>query len=153
MIHLTHSNRTEELLAALVEVVGRERREAGPFAAVRLVVPSAGVETYLRLGLAQALGIAANIEVSFLRRLLTRIAERAVQGARLLDARQMEGHLLALLHDDALLDRPALAPVREYLLGAGASPDAVDRRRSQLAAELGQLYDEYAASRPEMLAA
>jgi exodeoxyribonuclease V gamma subunit len=154
MIHLTCSNRTEELLAALVEAVGQQRRRSGPFAPVRLVVPSRTLDTYVKLGLAEALGIAANVEVSFLRRLLRRIAERVVPGARLLDARQVEGHLLALLHGsagDALLERPVLAPVRDYLLAAGAGPEVVDRRRSQLAAQLGQLYDEYAASRPEML--
>ena len=43
--------------------------------------------------------------------------------------------------------------MREYLLGGGTAPDALDRRRCQLAAELAQLFDEYAASRPELLRA
>src|SRR6185437_14262582 len=44
--------------------------------------------------------------------------------------------------------------VRDYLSGGPApDPDALDRKRVQLAAELAALFDEYAFSRPEMLAA
>jgi exodeoxyribonuclease V gamma subunit len=178
MIHLTYSNRTEELLAALVAAVRSERAARGPFAPLALVVPNRSIETYVKFGLAQALGIAANLEVTFLRRMLGRLAERAVAGGRLVDAGEVEGHLLALLHDEALLARPELAPVREYLLATGdgaagtrsdavqstppdgqrdarldARLDAIDRRRFQLATRLAQLYDEYAASRPELLRA
>ena len=69
------------------------------------------------------------------------------------DLPQLEGHLLGLLHDEQLLSAPVLAPVRDYLLGAGERPDAVDLRRCQLAAELAQLFDEYGGSRPELLRA
>ena len=60
----------------------------------------------------------------------------------------MEGHLLALFRRAAVLARPELAPVRAYLAAAGSERDALDRRSCQLAAELAQLFDEYAASRP-----
>jgi exodeoxyribonuclease V gamma subunit len=65
----------------------------------------------------------------------------------------VESHLLALLHDDALLAQSSLAHVRAYLAAAGGDRDALDRRRCQLAALLAQLFDEYAGSRPEMVAA
>src|SRR6185436_2295030 len=151
------SNRTEELLAALVRNLRAEgAASARPFGAafepVRLVVPNRNVETYLKLGLCQARGIAANLEVTFLRGLLVRLAEEAVPGARVVDLRQLEGHLLTLLHDESFLTRPLLNPVQEYLLGAGPAPAAVDRRRCQLAAELARLFEEYAGSRPELLA-
>ena len=157
MIHVHYSNRTEELLAALVRNLRREgAASARPFGAafdpVRLVVPNRNVETYLKLGLAQARGIAANIDMRFLRDLLARIAEEAVPGARVVDLLQVEGHLLSLLHDQAFLARPLLNPVQEYLLAAGPAPAAVDRRRCQLAAEVAKLFDEYAGSRPELLA-
>src|SRR5205085_10589123 len=102
---------------------------------------------------AEATGIAANLRVGMLRRRLAELAEAAVPGARVIDLPQIEGHLLALLHDSSLLATPAVAPVHEYLYAAGANPDALDRRRCQLAAELAQLFDEYAGSRPEMLEA
>jgi exodeoxyribonuclease V gamma subunit len=153
MIHVTYSNRTEELLAALAAGVRQERARLSPWEPIQLVVPNRNVETYLKLGLAQRLGIAANLEVSFLRGLLGNLAERLVPGAHLHDVRRTEGHLLALFCDDQLLGDPELQPVRDYLLAAGPRPDVVDRRRCELAAELARLYDEYAASRPELLRA
>src|SRR5829696_3732190 len=153
MIHLSYSNRTEELLASFVGRVAREREARGPYAPVRLVVPNRNVETYVKFGLAEALGIAANLEVSFLRRMMGELAAQVVAGGRLVDAAELEGHLLALLHDPTFLARDELGPVREYLEGAGSSADALDRRRCQLAAQLAALFDEYAASRPEMLRA
>ncbi len=103
--------------------------------------------------IAERRGIAANLETTFLRRFLTRIVEDKIADARVADATHVEGHLLALLHDEALLAEPALAHARAYLAAAGEDRDALDRRRCQLAAELAQLFDEYAGSRPEMLAA
>jgi exodeoxyribonuclease V gamma subunit len=153
MIHVTYSNRTEELLAALAAGVRQERLALGPWQPLQLVVPNRNVEIYLKLGLAERLGIAANLEVSFLRGLLAGVCERLIPGGRLVDARHCEAFLLGLLSDEALLERADLVPVREYLLGAGARPEVVDRRRCELAAQLGRLFDEYAASRPEMLRA
>jgi exodeoxyribonuclease V gamma subunit len=151
MIQLTYSNRTEELLAALCAAVRAERSARGPWQPLSLVVPNRSVETYLKLGLCEALGIAANLQVSFLRGFLASLTEQALPGHRLGDALETEGRLLALLHDPAVLRRPGLAEVRDYIEGAGQSEDAIDRRRSQLAAELAELFDEYAVSRPEML--
>jgi exodeoxyribonuclease V gamma subunit len=153
MIHLTYSNRTEELLAALVDSIRAERAERSPFDPIRLVVPNRNIETYVKHGIAEALGIAANFEITFLQRLAERLVEEVAPGARLIEARQLEGHLLRLFHNEAFMAAPILAPVRDYFVAAGMRPDAIDRRRAGLAAELGRLFDEYAASRPEMLVA
>jgi exodeoxyribonuclease V gamma subunit len=158
VIHVHYSNRTEELLTALARNLAAEGGASGKvfgaaFEPVRLVVPNRNVETYLKLGLARTQGIAANLEITFLRSLLARIAEQAVPGSRVVDLLQVEGHLLGLLHDEGFLSRAVMQPVRDYLLGAGAAPASVDRRRCQLAAELAKLFDEYAGSRPELLAA
>lgn len=152
MIHVCYSNRTEELLRALVQQVDEERRAAHPLVPIALVVPNRNVETYVKLGLAQASGIAANLKVTFLRKLLARVAESALPGARAVEVAQIHGCLLTLLHDDALLRTPGLGAVQAYLMAAGARPDTIDRRRCQLAAELARLFDEYANSRSQMLA-
>ena len=138
-------------MAAFVRNLRRERQSEGPFAPVRVVVPNRNVETYLRLGVARACGIAANLQVTFLRRLLAHVAERALPGSRVVDAQQIQAHLLALFHDDEFLQRPEMAPVRGYLLAGGGARDAIDRRRCQLAFRLGPLFEEYAASRAEMV--
>jgi exodeoxyribonuclease V gamma subunit len=153
MIRVCCSNRTEALLQAFVHNMQRERQSAGPFAPVRVVVPNRNVETYLRLGVARACGIAANLQVTFLRKLLGHVAEQALPNGRVVDAQQIEAHLLALFHDDGFLARPGMAPVRDYLRAGGEARDAVDRRRCQLAFRLGPLFEEYAASRADMVKA
>ncbi|MBN2576009.1 MAG: exodeoxyribonuclease V subunit gamma [Deltaproteobacteria bacterium] len=153
MLRIHASHRTEVLLDAFVRNLLAEREQAGPFAPVRVVVPNPNIETYLRLGVAEHLGIAANVETTFLRKFLAGLAEDAVPDGRVADASLVEGHLLALLHDDDFLARPELGRVRGYLHAAGSDPDAVDRRRCQLAARLAHLFDEYAGSRPAMLQA
>jgi exodeoxyribonuclease V gamma subunit len=153
VIRVWTSHRTEVLLDAFVANLADERKRRGPLVPVRVVVPNRNVETYLRLRLCERCGIAANLETTFLRRFLAGIAEQANPGTRVADATHIEGHLLALLHDQALLARPELSDVRRYLAAADGDPDALDRRRCQLAAQLAPLFDEYAGSRPDMLLA
>jgi len=92
--------------------------ERGPFAPVRVVVPNRNVETYLRMGVARACGIAANLQVTFLRKLLGRVAQQALPNGRVVDAQQIQAHLLALFHDEGFLQGPEIAPVRDYLRAA-----------------------------------
>ena len=153
MLRIHTSHRTEVLLDAFVRRLEEAREQTSPFTPVNVVIPNGNVETYLRLGVAERLGIAANLEMALLRKFLAELAERAVPDARVADAAVVEGHLLALFHDDGLLARPDLASVRGYLFAAGSEPDAVDRRRCQLAEKLAHLFDEYAGTRADMLAA
>ncbi|HEX7501143.1 MAG TPA: exodeoxyribonuclease V subunit gamma, partial [Polyangia bacterium] len=152
MIRVCTSHRTEVLLEAFVQNLADERARMGPLAPVCVVVPNRNVETFLRLKVAERCGIAANLETTFLRKFLAGVAESAEPDTRVAETAHVEGHLLALLHDDALLAEPSLAHVRAYLAAADGDRDALDRRRCQLAALLAQLFDEYAGSRPEMLA-
>jgi exodeoxyribonuclease V gamma subunit len=152
VIRIATSHRTEVLLEAFVERLVDERRREGPLAPIRVVVPNRNVETFLRLKIAEHCGVAANLETTFLRKFLARLAEGAVPDARVASAEHVEGHLLALLHDEGALAEPSLAHVRAYVASASGDRDALDRRRCQLAAVLAQLFDEYAGSRPEMLA-
>ena len=153
MIRVCTSHRTEVLLEAFVQNLADERARTGPLAPVCVVVPNRNVETFLRLKVAERCGIAANLETTFLRKFLAGIAESTVPDARVAETSHVEGHLLALLHDDTFLAEPSLAHVRAYLAAASDDRDALDRRRCQLAALLAQLFDEYAGSRREMLGA
>lgn len=152
MIRLVYSNRTEELLAALAETL-QERRRAGahPLEPTHLLVPNRNLEQHVRLALAERLGVAANLRFRRLERFIAELVREAAPKGRLVDAEALRGGLLALLHDDETLADPALTPVREYLRASNA--DAVALRRVQLATRLGRLFEEYAYSRPETLAA
>ncbi len=154
MIRLCYSNRTEELLSALAGDLATARAEGhGLFEPVPLVVPNPQVETYVKLGVARANGIAAHLETRFLRGHLARVVKDTAADVTVVDRAAIEGELLALLHDDRWLAMDELAPVRAYLAAGGATPDALDLRRYQLGAELAGLFDEYAFARPELLRA
>jgi len=45
-------------------------------------VPNRNVETYVRPGVAERLGIAANLETTYLRKLLARVAEQGERQRR-----------------------------------------------------------------------
>src|SRR5262249_40616433 len=81
----------------------------------------------------------------------------SVPDVRITDGLVLQGCLLALLSEDLVAaegregePNDDLKPVREYLRGDGGTPDAVLRRRCQLAARLAHLYEEYDFSRSEM---
>lgn len=147
------SNRTERLLEALAGAIDARRRESSPLEPVTVAVPGPVVETWLKLGLARASGLLANVRLRYLSGLLDDEVSLALPGARVADGPMLRGLLLQALHDDGLLARPGLLPVRGYLRAAGEAPDAVDRRRYQLADRLARLFEEYGFSRAEMLAA
>ena len=152
MIRFCCSNRLEALVGALADTVGVERSSL--FDPIHLVIPNPLVEGYVKQALARRLGIAANVETRFLRGFLREVAAKSAPETQIADRDLLEGELLALFHDPGWLSDPELGPVRDYLSdGATPDADAVDKKRVQLAAELAALFDEYAFSRPEMLAA
>jgi exodeoxyribonuclease V gamma subunit len=155
MIHLTYSNRTEGLLEAFAADLAAARAVPGASALDPsfVVVPNRNVELYLRQGLARLQGIAANLEVHQLRRFVGRLADAAQGGARLADADALRGLLLSILLDDRRLAGDEFASVREWLAAGGTAPEAIDVRRVALSGQLSRLFEEYAFSRPELLAA
>ena len=154
MIRFCCSNRLETLVDALAENAGAGR--ASLFDPIHLIVPNPLLEDYVKRGLARRLGIIAHVETAFLRGFLRDLAAASDPAHEIIDRDRMEGALLALFHDPGTLDNPELGAVRNYLGDTGTNPDtdsdAVERKRVQLAAELAALFDEYAFSRPEMLA-
>ncbi len=165
MIRLCYSNRTEALCDALAENLGAGRNSL--FDPVHLVVPNPLVEGYVKQRLARRLGIAAHIETQFLRGFLRQIATASAPEILIVDRDLCEGELLALFADPARLASRDLGPVRGYFAAgpreaapdaagtkaAGRDDEGLDRKRVQLAAQLAELFEEYAFSRPEMLAA
>lgn len=151
MIHLVYSNRTEDLLAALATAVAGVRKESSLFEAVTIVVPNRNVEAYLKQGLAEELGIAANLRICFLAPLVRDLMRDASPGIRVIDRELLEGQVLAVLLDPSAMAHPDLEPARAWISASGETPAAMDKRRFQLALQLARLFDEYAGSRPDWL--
>ncbi len=97
MVRLVYSNRTEELLAELAARVRAQQARDGALAPVRVVVPSANVEGYLRLGIARERGVAANLEFSRLTGLAAEVVEAPPRGARSRTRRRSRRWRCALL--------------------------------------------------------
>ena len=142
MIRLTYAHRWTTLVDAMAEHLTAVRAEIGPLAPLTVVVPHTLASAYLKMALADRLGIAANLRFAYLRPYLTETYEN--DDRRLLTPPRLEHLLLATLQ--ALDDDPGLAPVARYL-----EPPPRDNRRAQLARTLTGLFDEYGLSRPQML--
>src|SRR5690606_41325460 len=132
LIHLTYAQRTEDLLDVLARDLEANGRGRHPLDPVRLVLPDRNLEAWLKQGLARRMGIAANLQVLYLERLVGGLLEAAGLPP-LLDGDAIFDVLLSLLLEPETLDRDKLAPVRRYLLAAGAEESAPGRPPHPLA--------------------
>ncbi len=172
MLELFYSNRTEQLLAALADKIKEQRSNGHPLESVELVVPNRNMETWVRLGLAQKLGVAANMRFRRLEQFIGDVVTKTCPGDyKLTDLDIIEAAILAILLDENAITSPELKPVRRYLESSdetdlnlpggerlsGAKDnlllnDGADIRRVQLAARMAYLFQEYSYSRSEMIA-
>lgn len=151
MIKLFYSNDTAYLARILARNLEEERAAAGPagiFTASRVMVPNRNVESFLKLEIAKAAGITANVKFPFLNELFSRLLP---QGSVLLDR-----DLLQCLAAQYLLEhlgRPDELPreIADYLRAGEGSSDATDRRVFQLSDRIARSFHEYTLARPEML--
>ncbi len=147
MIRLVYSNATEELLAALAAAIAEERRAAGPLEPVRVVVPNANIETYVKLGLARArrrsrpTSRSRSCAGSWRASPSARCRRRAPSTP--ITSRAACWRCFTTRRAWPIPSSRPCAPISRR----GRRPDAVDRRRCQLAATLARLFDEYASSR------
>ncbi|MEM7199963.1 MAG: exodeoxyribonuclease V subunit gamma [Planctomycetota bacterium] len=147
-LHLHRSNRTEVLAAQLGDLV--EEPVGGPFEPEWVVAQSRGMAAWLEMRLAQRLGICANVEFPFPRRLVERAYDAVLPNvdaeAGTWSRERMQWAALAALPD--LLGAPELARVRRFLGNDGGGV-----RRLQLARRVAAIFDQYLTFRPEMVRA
>lgn len=143
MTTLHYSNRTEALLGQLAADVAAHRVERGPWEPVSIVVPNRNVQVWLQQGLADALGLAANLRFRFLDRLWRDSMPASDPPLRLLDRPALQGQLLALFEEADLM---AATGFEGYLAG-----DEGGRKAAQLSGRLARLFEEYLLSRPDWM--
>lgn len=112
---------------------------------------------WLNLQLAQAQGIAANINYLQPSGLFWKLAKWLL-GSELphdtpLLKEEMKWKLFALLADPDLLVQEDMRPVRDYLAGDADADDCSELKRFQLAAGIADLFDQYLIYRPDWLLA
>ena len=143
------SNRTEDLVDVLAEIVRRPL--SGPAAPECVVVQGRGMERWLSMQLARRLGVWANPDFPFPRRIIERaiaavLPEEERAGGAPFEPETAMWSIAALL--PAHLRRPEFAPIAAYLEG-----DERDLRRVQLAQRIADTFDHYAVYRPRMVLA
>ena len=147
-LHLITSNRLETLADKLA---ARLRSPlASPFQPEIVVVRNKGMERWLKLQLAERLGVCACCEFPFpetfgqrvFRAILPEIAREPP-----LDRETLTWRIAQVLPE--LKERQGFAPVHRYL-GAADEPED-ERKLIQLAGRLANLFDQYLVFRPEMI--
>ncbi|MDF2411503.1 exodeoxyribonuclease V subunit gamma [Aeromonas sp. 2HA2] len=155
MFTLYHSNQLDLLKELLVNHI-RQAPLAHPFEQEQILVQSPGMAQWLKLELAKAFGIAANIEfplpASFIWEMFTRVLADVPRQSPY-NKGAMSWQLMTIL--PALLDRPAFAPLAAYL-GCGDEQDPAGDpeqvRLWQLCQKVADLFDQYLVYRPDWIA-
>ena len=148
MLTLYYSNYLEALTVPLANTLGSRR---DPLRPATLIVPNRAIEQFIKFQIAQRLGVAANLRLEFIHNYLARTLFESQPDIRIASAGELHVLLLARLRDEALLDDPDMAPVRDYIDAGGEDPVARGRRAFQLAGRVARLFEEYGYSRVDML--
>ncbi|MCV6590534.1 MAG: exodeoxyribonuclease V subunit gamma [Marinobacterium sp.] len=144
MLHVYHSNALDLLKELLVQHIQRQPLN-DPFAAETILVQSPGMAQWLKLELADALGIAASLEfplpASFLWKTFTQVLD-GVPERSAFNKEAMGWKLMTLL--PPLLAQEAFAPLQSYL-----ADDPQGVKRYQLCAKIADVFDGYLMYRPQ----
>ncbi|MBA3486484.1 MAG: exodeoxyribonuclease V subunit gamma, partial [Lysobacter sp.] len=143
---LYHSN----ALDILAGLLAQELRAAAPGQALLapdvVLIPQVAMRRWLQATLAEAHGIAANLEFLTPGEFVQRALDANVPGAAQdLGADALHWQLYAALGDPQLLRSPALQPLRRYL------DDGDALKPWSLAAELASVFEKYMAWRRDWL--
>lgn len=144
---LCKSNRMEKLVERLVSRI-LEAPLSSPFVPEVIVVETQGMAQWLKLELAKAIGIAANLEFPFPRAFISGLVENLVTAgtqAGPIEPDALTWRVMGQL--DGLSGQPGFEEIRSYL---DASDDP--RRKFQLAERIASLLDQYSVYRPEWIA-
>ncbi len=146
MLTIYHSNHLDVLKDLLV-VLLRQSPPANPLADEQILVQSPGMAQWLRLALAQGLGIAAGISfplpASFLWQIYTEVLPDVPRRSAF-NKESMTWKLMDLL--DVLKHDPDFSALGQYL-----ADDADDVRKFQLSGKIADIFDQYLVYRPDWI--
>lgn len=145
---VAHSHRLEELTDLVVRLT--RSYPLDPLSTETVLVQSNGIAQWLKINLAQQVGIAAMLQVTLPARLQWQLY-RAVLGDDLptsspFDKNRLVWRIMRLLPEQ--LADARFEPLRDYV-----ADDPDQRKLYQLAERLADLYDQYQMYRPQWLAA
>ncbi len=151
MIRLHYSNRLETLVAPLAALV-REEQGRDPLERITVVVPNRALAEFLKLRLAERVGVAANLEFPFLRRYLAGLITDADPAVRVLEADELELAVFECLRSGLDAGEPQAEAVGTYVAAApGGGAAQRELRLFQLSVRTARLFREYSVLRRAML--
>ena len=168
MFHLYQSNKVEVLLAQLIRLLLSQ--QVGPLQPQTVVVENPGLAHWLKMQLANSLGIAANIEFPMPSRFFWQV-QRTLQpdlaDESVFSKDTLSWLVLECLQDPDIINRECFQLLRNYLnqnAADGAHGDSINSSSNfeinqqqaltlfQLAQTIADLYDQYLVYRPDWIA-
>ncbi len=149
VIELAWSNRLEALVEPLATRVDTAQRQA-PLAPITIITPNRIVQSWLRVRLAEKLGIAAGLRFVQLVKFAAGLSASVDEEVTVLSADNLFLRFFVLLESPHLMERPEMAPITRWL-ARGSEQTTHARHRAELARRLATLFEEYSFSRDDML--
>ncbi|MGF1684506.1 exodeoxyribonuclease V subunit gamma [Photobacterium minamisatsumaniensis] len=146
MFTVYHSNQLDLLKSLLVELIRLDPLE-NPFEQEQILVQSPGMSQWLKLELAKAQGIAANLEfplpATFIWNMFTKVLSDVPERSAF-NKEAMTWKLLQVL--PSMLDKPEFEPLANYL-----REDEHQVKSYQLSEKIADIFDQYLVYRPEWI--
>lgn len=148
---LYHANALDVLAGLLADTLRTPAPGQPLLTPDTVLIPQAAMRRWLQATLAEAHGVAANIEFLTPGEMVARALEANLgKGDDEPDAAALRWHLYAALTDGAFLDQPALAALRMHVAGPGLALEQ-PLRAWALAGELARVFEKYQAWRRDWL--
>lgn len=146
MLRIYHSNNLDTLRDLLVELI-KSNPLNDPFASEQVLVQSPGMAQWLKLELAERVGVAACVDfplpASFLWRMFTQVLEQVPEQSAY-SKTSLTWVLQRVL--EQYLEQPDFAPLQHYL-----KQDSDPLRLYHLCARIADLFDQYLVYRPDWI--
>ncbi len=145
MLHIHQSNHVENLASSLVGLL--TQKPAHPFVKNVVLVQSPGMSQWLKLYIAEQVGISANIDFPLPSSFIWQLYQRLIEGIperSYFDKQDMTWKIFNLLSEyksDTRFDA-----INSYLDG-----DETDIKRYQLSEKIADVYDQYLMYRPDWI--
>mgnify|MGYP000027895324 FL=1 len=152
MFNLYQSNKVETLFTQLVRLLLQQ--DTSPLETQTVVVENPGLAHWLKMQLANTLGIAANIEFPMPSRFFwqtQRIVSPDLAQESVYQKDNMRWLIFECLQNEALLHRPEFVLLQHYMSQGPHDSDAHALRQYRLAITISDLYDQYLVYRPDWI--
>jgi exodeoxyribonuclease V gamma subunit len=152
MFNLYQSNKVETLFTQLVRLLLQQ--DASPLETQTVVVENPGLAHWLKMQLANSLGIAANIEFPMPSRFFwqtQRIVSPDLAQESVYQKDNLRWLIFECLQNEALLERPEFVLLQHYMSQGPSNSEAHALRQYRLAITISDLYDQYLVYRPDWI--